>query len=162
MISVIALANARIELQIAWAAAYILLNIAHWIAAGLPRRLNWDFSDLEIKEQSIADGSARNRNFAETLWKTIILTKSASWARRADIAPRTEVWDDWLHEAQNVSKRVESHVGPLIDPMWGGDNPSKGTVWNVPQDWSAADTLVRIKREHRAATEFVRVSRQGV
>jgi hypothetical protein len=37
MISVIALANAKIQLQIAWAASYVILNIGHWMAAALPR-----------------------------------------------------------------------------------------------------------------------------
>ena len=37
MISVIALANAKIQLQIACAASYVILNIGHWMAAALPR-----------------------------------------------------------------------------------------------------------------------------
>lgn len=37
MISVIALANAKIQLQIAWAVSYVILNIGHWMAAALPR-----------------------------------------------------------------------------------------------------------------------------
>jgi hypothetical protein len=80
MISVIALANAKIQLQIAWAASYVILNIGHWMAAALPRGWNFDFSGYEIEEEHISSGG-KSASFAEGLFKAIVFTKSASWVK---------------------------------------------------------------------------------
>jgi hypothetical protein len=57
MISVIALANAKIQLQIAWAASYVILNIGHWMAAALPRGM------LSSPTESFRNSVVRNASF---------------------------------------------------------------------------------------------------
>ena len=143
MISVITLANATIQLQLAWASAYVLLNIAHWTAAAMPRRRSWDFSAFEIKEQSIADG-AKNTTYTDALWKTILVTKRIDWIKRGDLAPRSEVWNSWLDEAEHKSRTVSTRIGPIFEPIWGGDVSSKGIIWDAPDDWVAKDEWDRI------------------
>ncbi|CZT17174.1 uncharacterized protein RCC_03006 [Ramularia collo-cygni] len=44
MLGVIALANAKLQLQFGWAGAFIIINIAHWVAAALPQSSHWDLS----------------------------------------------------------------------------------------------------------------------
>lgn len=117
MISMVALANAKIQLPIAWAGCYIVLNIAHWVAAALPRKLNWDFSTYILQEQSI-DGGPFNRTFTDALWKAILLTQSVRWVKATSAAPKTEAWEERLHEAEHVAKQSSCQVGPLQNPMW--------------------------------------------
>jgi hypothetical protein len=158
MISVIALANAKIELQIAWAAAYVLINIGHWIAAALPRRYSWDFSAFEIKEQGIA-GGPDNQSFREALWKAILVTKSVRWTRTAGIAPQSEVWDLWLQEAEEKSHEMAWDIGPLIDPIWGGEHPNSGVIWEAPSwsakaAWNAIDRTSRVDERYSSPEEW--------
>lgn len=152
MVSVIALANATIEMQLAWASAYVLLNIGHWVAAALPRKYSWDFSAFEIKEQSNEDGPF-NKNFTEALFKAIVFTKSVRWVKQAELAPATDVWDVWLDKAEEKSHTVGSHTGPLVSPIWAGDDPSKGTVWEWPADVDPREMWIRIMEAHRASEE---------
>lgn len=138
MLGVIALANARLELQFAWAGAYIIINAAHWIAAAVPPRLHWDLTCYEITEQSVV-GGPKSSNFTEALWKAILLTKSRRWVKNGNAAPQTSVWDDWLFEAEEQARTVGCHIGPLIEPEWPGSRPDKGIVWDIPKDWNAKD-----------------------
>ena len=155
MVSVIALANATVQLQLAWAAAYVSLNIGHWVAAALPRKYNWDFSAFEIKEQSIDTVGPNNSNYTEALYNLVLLTKSTRWIKVAGLAPDTDIWDEWLRDAEKISKTVGSHEGPLINSIWGGDDPSKGTVWDYPANWKPKEhwdrILKRVQEEAEAA-----------
>ena len=148
MISVVALANAKIQLQIAWAGSYILLNIAHWVAAALPRRFNWDFSAYEMEEQSI-EGGPHNQWNEEALWKAILLTKDTRWVKATKAAPQTVAYDMWLAEAQHLCHTAEHRVARLIEPMWNSKDGT-GLIWEVPRVWNPREELRRIEAEYQA------------
>jgi hypothetical protein len=107
MISVIALANSKIQMQIAWAISYVFLNIAHWAAAALPRGWNFSISGYEIEEEHLSSGG-KSATFAEGLFKAIILTKSTSWVKLSGATPDTENWREWLRQAENTAKQCRS------------------------------------------------------
>jgi hypothetical protein len=107
MISVIALANAKIQLQIAWAVSYVILNIGHWMAAALPRGWNFDFSGYEIEEEHLSSGG-KSASFAEGLFKAIVFTKSASWVKLNTTVPDTDEWREWLRQAEHAAKQCRT------------------------------------------------------
>ncbi|RMY93596.1 hypothetical protein D0864_05670 [Hortaea werneckii] len=147
MLGVIALANARLPLQFAWAGAYIIINIAHWIAAALPASSHWDMSCYTIEEESIAlhprhddpkgkpFGGPDSPNFTEALWKAIMFTKETAWVRPGKAAPQTKTWDQWLEEAQKHARNVKSRKGPIEDKKFGDDSQREGQVWKDPDQW---------------------------
>lgn len=135
MLGVILLANARLELQIAWAAAYLILNAAHWIAAALPAKMHWDLSCYEVREEGI-EGGPTNTGFTEALWKAILVTRSTEWVYHGEAAPRTPVWDTWLQaalEAAGGARCVKK--GKLISPVpdWSRHGCT-GVVHELPRD----------------------------
>ncbi|KAK5714091.1 hypothetical protein LTR15_010999 [Elasticomyces elasticus] len=130
MFGVIALANARLELQFAWAGAYVIINAAYWVAAAVPPRLHWDFSCYTLKEEGIAGGS-KNIGFTEALWRAIMLTKSVEWVKNGDAAPHTRVWDDWLIEAKDWSQFAKLQKGKVEEPFWD----EKGDIWKLEEEW---------------------------
>ncbi|KAK3622092.1 hypothetical protein LTR56_022393 [Elasticomyces elasticus] len=139
MLGVIALANARLELQFAWAGAYVIINAAYWVGAAVPPRLHWDFSCYTLEEQGVASGSA-NANFTEALWRAIMLTQSTEWVKNGNAAPRTKVWDAWLLKAEEQSQLAKEQPGKVQGPYWK-DN---GKVWATKEEWDAKgawDTL---------------------
>lgn len=135
MLGVIALANARLELQFAWAGAYIIINAAHWTAAALPPGAHWDLSCYSVKEEGI-EGGPKNKNFTEALWKAIVVTKSIRWVKNGKAAPQTDVWDAWLEEAKTHAKLAQSRLGCAISPLWPCEKDPKNTIWVVPK-WDA-------------------------
>lgn len=150
MVSVIALANAKIQLQIAWGCSFVLLNVSHWVAAALPRKMNWGFSAYDMLEQGI-DGGPRNKFFTEALWKAILFTKDVQWVKRTESAPQTAVWDEWLIEAEQKARECGQSFGKLIDPIERGDQGDNGVIWDVPKDWDPRDAWSRISRAHDLA-----------
>jgi hypothetical protein len=104
MLGVIALANAKLQLQMVWAGAYILINIAHWVVAAVPQKMHWDLSCYDVREQGV-EGGPSNPSFTEALWKAILITKSQSWVKNGKAAPETEVWDAWLDKAEEQAKK---------------------------------------------------------
>ena len=146
MLGIIFLANAKLQLQFAWAGAYIIINAAHWIAAAIPPKKHWDLSCYELKEQSIV-GGPENTSFTEALWKAVLLAKSTRWVRTGKAAPETPVWDEWLHEAEENARLCRHHVGPLINPVWPGKNPSKSIIWELPHEWDAKTAWKRLNEE---------------
>ena len=107
MISVIALANAKIQLQIAWAVSYVILNIGHWAAAALPRGWNFSISGYEIEEEHLSSGG-KSTTFTEGLFKTIVFTKSTSWVTLSSAVPDTEHWREWLRQAENTARQCRT------------------------------------------------------
>lgn len=103
MISVIALANAKIQLQIAWAVSFILLNIGHWAAAALPRGWNFHISGCEIEEEHISSGG-KSVSATEGLFKAIVFTRSTQWVKLNTTIPDTPQWTEWLGQAEAVAK----------------------------------------------------------
>lgn len=139
MLGVIALANARLELQFAWAGAYVIINVVHWIAAAVPPGLHWDFSCYVLEEQGIVGGNT-NPAFTEALWKAIVLTQSTEWAKIGKAAPQTKVWDAWLSEAEEKLYAAKTIQGQLLDPFWG----IAGTLWVIEQNWAPKAAWDRI------------------
>lgn len=152
MTSVVALANAKIQLQIAWAAAYVLLNIAHWVAAALPRKLNWDFSIYKLTEQSVL-GGPQNRSFTEALFKAILLTKDVRWVHNTKGIPQTPVWNEWLVEAETQAKQCGYYMAPLEDTMWSAEDGKIGRVWDSPAQWDPRAAWNRINDDHMASSQ---------
>lgn len=160
MLGVISLANARLQLQFAWAGAYILINAAQWTAAALPARSHWDLSCYTVTEEGLDTGPA-NTNFTEALWKAIMLTKSTGWVKLGSAAPRTDTWSEWLREAETKSRSVMASTGHLKDPNrhWKGGNPEKSTIWRDGSSWDAKgawDKHNRCEKESKNTLTAVR------
>ncbi|KAK4506726.1 hypothetical protein PRZ48_000459 [Zasmidium cellare] len=152
MLGIVALANAKLYLQIAWAGAYIITNIAHWTAAALPQSTHWDLSCYTIYEEHLSTGPT-NGNFTEALWKAILLTQSIKWVRPGGAAPQTKLWDDWLQEALTKAKEAAgvSKMGTVKDgdvcwPSVGGKMPPEYKIWTVPK-WDAKKEWDRMNKE---------------
>ena len=122
MFGVIALANATIPLQIAVAAAYIVLNVAYWSVAALPSRLHWDLSSYIVEPQHYVGEKEGNDNFTAALWKAIAITRSVEWAIIANIAPSSRGWKEWLEEAAQMAEleaiRTDPATHQRILPVW--------------------------------------------
>lgn len=105
MFGVITLANASLELQIAFAAAYMILNAAYWIVAALPPLWHWDLSSYKIHVDPQLGGE-ENPSFTAARWKTIAITGTTGWVRMtASVAPVGQAWDEWLKEAGDQAVR---------------------------------------------------------
>lgn len=148
---VITLANAKLQLQFAWAGAFIITNAAHFIAAAVPPKMHWDLSCYRLKEESVV-GGPHSKTFTEALWKAIVFTKKTDWINNAEAAPRTKVWEKWLDEAEEMASMEKSHSGRLIDPnpIWisrDQHDQDTGTIWDVPENWQAKVEWDRINRD---------------
>lgn len=167
MLGVIALANARLPLQFAWAGAYIIINIAHWIAAALPASSHWDLSCYTVKEESIAPhprhhdpksdekpfGGPDSKTFTEALWKAIMFTRETSWVRPGKAAPQTKTWDQWLEEAQKHAANVKKDKGPIKDKKFGDDSGSEGIVWVDPDQWDPKKAWNELHEANKTPSE---------
>ncbi|KAK0283531.1 hypothetical protein LTR35_001934 [Friedmanniomyces endolithicus] len=149
LLGVIALANARLELQFAWGGAYIIINGLYWIAAAMAPRLHWDLSCHDVEEQGIVGGNA-NANFTEALWKAIMLTKSTDWVVNGNAAPRTDAWKEWLHQARDRAQTAEAYKSILEKPLWPGKAPDKGVSWGVREKWDAKEAWDHIIKAQAA------------
>ena len=144
---VICLANARIELQTGFAAAYMIINIFYWIGAALPPAEHWNLKRLRISEIHIegarpVPGSAPsdgNPSYTEALWKAIAVTGTKTWIKEAGWAPKTPAWDEWLHEAEAAAR--EEKIIPMVRRVGGQERE----VWKI-RSWDykgALSTLLR-------------------
>ncbi|KAL9121941.1 MAG: hypothetical protein Q9187_001505 [Circinaria calcarea] len=122
MFGVIALANAKLTLQIAFAAAYIILNAAYWVVAALPQRLHWDLSSYETQEEDFVKLDGGNENFTAALWEAIAITRSVDWVKNADIAPLSKEWKEWLNKAEEMAGLPRGKKDPETNattlPYW--------------------------------------------
>ncbi|OCL09254.1 hypothetical protein AOQ84DRAFT_354101 [Glonium stellatum] len=142
MFGIIALGNAGNNLQLAFAAAYILLNAGYWTVAALPTKLHWDTSCFQVKMQRL-EGSEKNKYFADqnstftrALWKVIVVTKSIDWIARSTAAPDTDAWRRWLRDAKAAAEKEGWY-----------EDPADGTlVWKVPQ-WHPQERLRELLAE---------------
>ena len=144
MCAFICLANATIQLQTGFAAAYMLINIFYWVGAALPPGDHWDMRGIRIEEIQIKGGipprdtqRELSRNDAETpityteaLWKSIAVTRSMRWVKKAEFAPETNAWDEWLHEAEHAAQSED-----ILKSNMGGEE-----VWKV-RDWDSRKAL---------------------
>lgn len=165
MFGVIALANAQIQLQLAFAASYILINAAYWIVAALPSKMNWDISCFKIEKQRFGESrfdktkfeKARDREkpmdkktfadhnptFTWALWRAIIVTKRTDWIGWSQATPKSKAWEDWLGAALEKAKEAKSETVHDVK------------IWDVP-DWDPQAALTQCldkyadeKSEHR-------------
>ncbi|ORX91392.1 hypothetical protein BCR34DRAFT_609009 [Clohesyomyces aquaticus] len=160
---VICLANAVIELQIAWAGAYMLLGAGYWIVAALPAKLHWDSSCYVVQTECLSDSdpdvkgmpSANDYSFTQALWRVIVVTKNTEWVIRSDAAPDTQAWRNWLTKAREMANTVELAEKPLIDKITG----AKVTTWQVP-DWDAKEYLGKMLADQAAKDEIENPKRE--
>lgn len=96
MSSVIALANAQIELQVAWAGSYMLIGSSYWILAALPDKVHWDTSCYAVSSECLSDSNmtkegypSENSTFTQALWKAIVVDKDTDWVGRSEACPDT-------------------------------------------------------------------------
>lgn len=161
---VICLANARIESQIAWAGSYMLLGSAYWIVAALPQKVHWDTSCYKVTSEALSDFVMHEKghffskmkqtypyspsdSFTKALWKAIVASKDASWVRRKDHCPNTDVWDKWLHMARSCSRE---YMEPMDDDDYkkSGKSNDGTTTWQIPS-WNATEYLQDLLKEEK-------------
>ena len=102
MVGVISLGNSTLPLQVAFAAAYLILNAVYWVVAALPPQWHWDLKCYKVKSERY-EGGEINKSFTEALWKAIAITKSVKWVRLGQVAPVAEGWERWMDLALNAS-----------------------------------------------------------
>lgn len=149
MLGIIALANAKLQLQIAWAAAYVIINAAHWIVAALPHRYHWDLDCYSVLEEGV-EGGPENSSFTDALWKAILITKDIRWVKNGHAAPQTAVWDDWLDDAQEQAQKVGSTTGLVFNVKYGEGPSTKSTIWMKPAVYDAKTAWNAFNKAHEA------------
>jgi hypothetical protein len=150
---VICLANAQIELQIAWAAAYMLLGSSYWIVAALPQKVHWDTSPYVVENECLRDSDMKvkgfpSRNeakptFTQALWKAIVLSKSIDWVRHSNACPDTEAWNEWLRQALVQAQSKDAAPKELRNKApkhLQVDGKESVVTWEVP-DWNPQKVL---------------------
>jgi hypothetical protein len=141
---VICLANAQIQVQIAWGGSYMVLGAAYWIVAALPGKLHWDTSCYQVTNECLSDSNmdlkgypSRNKTFTQALWKAIVVAKNTDWVRKSDACPDTRAWQDWLNAARACSKDVKLADKEARDGV---------KTWDVP-DWDPQAYLAELLDE---------------
>ncbi|KAL8969116.1 MAG: hypothetical protein Q9183_002149 [Haloplaca sp. 2 TL-2023] len=122
MFGVICLGNATLDLQLGFAASYIILNAAYWAVAALNPQRNWNLTRYSVHEVRYDDGAV-NKTFTAALWKAIAATQSVHWARVGRIPPSSRAWDKWLDDAEREAKTG----GPAWDEK--GDEVKHSPDW---------------------------------
>lgn len=146
---VICLANAQIQVQIAWAGSYMLLGASYWIVAALPGKMHWDSSCYTVTNECLSDSNmskkgfpSQNLTFTQALWKAIVVSKHTRWVRRSDACPDTPAWEDWLNAARACSGDVR-----LCDTNKKSelkiDKGNEVKTWEVP-DWDPQAYLAEV------------------
>ncbi|KAL8942923.1 MAG: hypothetical protein Q9216_001398 [Gyalolechia sp. 2 TL-2023] len=134
MFGVICLGNAGLNVQLGFAASYIILNAAYWIVAALPQRWNWDLRCYK-KEREYYRDEERSETFTTAMWKAIAVSGTTKWIRLAGIAPVSPAWDKWLEKAAEVIEkepcRKDDKTGLHILPDW---NPEEYLTFVMSQD----------------------------
>lgn len=140
---VICLANAQIQVQIAWAGAYMLLGASYWVVAALPAKMHWDTSCYRVTAECLSDSDMGAKGypsaadtFTKALWKAIVVTKDTTWIRRSDACPDTWAWTQWLRAAKACSRDVR-----LSEPEKAGIK-----TWEIPE-WDAQKALTALLAE---------------
>lgn len=136
MLSTVLLGNCSWYMQLFVGSSYICLNAMYWAMGMLPRRLFWDLSRYNCKEDTprelrnahlpknqqqqlqengggggsdiiIHDEYEDLPSFTRTLWYAIRVTKKTGWVQRSGAAPMTDEWKEWLREAEEVAQDEE-------------------------------------------------------
>lgn len=154
---VISLANAKIQTQTAFAGMYMGINVAFWLVAALPPARHWDLSRLKLEHIELRGGRPPREatidnvapTYTEALWKAIAVTGTKNWVKEAGWAPRTQAWDEWLHEAEEAAINE-----PLRRSTHKNDDGSVTEVWTI-RNWdfrNALSTLLRPTTADRKET----------
>ncbi|KAF1999949.1 hypothetical protein P154DRAFT_492929 [Amniculicola lignicola CBS 123094] len=137
---VICLANALIQLQVAWAGSYMLLGASYWIVAALPSKANWDYSCYSVENEALTDSAmdrkgypSVNDTYTKALWKAIVVTKSTEWVLMNNACPDTAAWRRWLEQAKKEAKKAGFAATT--------DKTVKVTTWEVPE-WDPQQYLI--------------------
>lgn len=109
MFGVICLGNSTLPLQIAFAAAYMILNAAYWAVAALPPQWNWDLSCYKVKRE-VYEGGEHHESFTQALWKAIAITESVEWVKIGQIAPVSEAWKAWVDMAGDIVEKEKERL----------------------------------------------------
>jgi hypothetical protein len=138
---VICLANAQIQVQIAWAASYMFLGSAYWTVAALPGKLHWDTSCYKVTNECLSDSNmdlkgypSENDTFTQALWKAIVVAKNTSWVKNSDACPDTQTWQDWLNAARACSGDAKLADKEKLEGV---------RTWEVP-NWDPQSYLVEL------------------
>ena len=143
MFGVICLGNSTLPLQLAFAAAFLILNAAYWVVAALPPQWHWDLNCYKVEREEY-EGGERNKSFTLALWKAIAITGTADWVRESQSAPFTDGWKRWLAKAgEEVEKEMEKDDGSG-DEVVG----EKGKVMKLPT-WDASQALTDFLTQNR-------------
>lgn len=131
MLGIVFLANAKLQLQFAWAGAYVIINIAYWLDAALPAKKHWDLDCFHHEEVPVPDNLPGNENYTKALGTAILMAGSSAWASKgaAAAAPSTDVWKAWLQEADRKAEEIKNaeKKGELPQPLWKS--------WDAKQAW---------------------------
>ncbi|PVH97541.1 hypothetical protein DM02DRAFT_616491 [Periconia macrospinosa] len=136
---VVALANAQIQLQIAWAGSYMALGSAYWVVAALPNKLHWDYSCYTVTDERLSDSKKTkgypsvNETFTQALWRAIVVSKNTDWVMRSNACPKTAAWKAWLDEARVAAQNVKATEDPK----------SSVKTWEIPP-WDAQGRLAAL------------------
>jgi hypothetical protein len=154
---VICLANAQIELQIAWAGSYMLLGSGYWVVAALPNKMHWDCSCYKVISECLADSKTKkkgcpseNETFTQALWKAIVVTKNIDWVTKSNACPDTRAWRSWLNKAQEVAKFAREPCTYQELTLEG--RLRKVKTWTVPV-WDPQKKLGELLQEQRLQDE---------
>jgi hypothetical protein len=150
---VICLANSQIQLQIAWAASYMLLGTSYWIVAALPPKLHWDTSPYVVENECLTDSSMGEKGYpshtdtyTQALWRAIVLAKDTDWVSNNGICPNIPAWKQWLGDAKEEARKVsladEHHVV----------NGKEIVTWQVP-NWNPQTALEELLKEQAEKDE---------
>lgn len=166
MFGVICLANAQIQLQLAFAAAYISLNAAYWLVAALPSKMNWDMSCFRIDKQQFSKSKSDidatkwkkegdkgspeprekdpktfadyNPTFTWALWRAIATTKKIGWVEHSSATPNSPAWKHWMQDA-----KVQAQATTFDETT---------RIWSVP-DWDPQLALTKLLEDKDFAGE---------
>ena len=64
MMGVICLGNSTLPLQVAFAAAYLILNAVYWVVAALPPQWHWDLSCYKVDSEPYEGGEEKWKFYA--------------------------------------------------------------------------------------------------
>ena len=146
MFGVICLGNSTLPLQVAFGAAYIMLNAAYWTVAALPSQSHWDLSCYEVKKKPYV-GSETVSNYTQALWRAMAVAESARWVRTGRIAPDHEAWDEWIKRA---NERLEEWRKERKEAAQNGKDQidDQSLRPNEIPDWDPEGVLTEIFREY--------------
>lgn len=153
---VICLANAQIELQIAWAGSYMVLGTSYWIVAALPPKLHWDTSAYAVENECLTDSDMSNKAFpslnktyTQALWKAILLAKGRTeWVGKSNACPDTRVWERWLQEARDEARKLGKEA--RAETQYKSKDGRDVVTWQVP-DWKPQEALNALLAEQAQA-----------